>query len=115
MKIEVTDNEVLNNILNLMKIKGVRQTDLARYPGISKNAITQWKTHVSKSYMNYLDKLAEYFDVTPEEILRTNKDDIYESHLTLDEQEIIRYYRVLPDNTKSIVSQLLSTLSSSQN
>ena len=64
MGIEVTDNEILNNILNHMKIKGVRQTDVARYLGISDNAVSQWKTHTSKSYMKYLDQLAEYFDVS---------------------------------------------------
>ena len=36
------NNEILNNILRLLKVKGVLQIDLARYLGISGNAITQW-------------------------------------------------------------------------
>lgn len=110
MRIEVTDNEVLNNILNLMKIKGVRQTDVARYLGISDNAVSQWKTHTSKSYMKYLDQLAGYFDVTTDDLLHVQKENIYEKHLSLDEQELLKQYRLLPNEIRKEINQLLSSI-----
>ena len=110
MKISVTDNEVLNNILYMMQAKGVRQADIARYLGISKNAVTQWKTHASKSYMDYPEQLAVFFDVSVEDILHTNKDNLYESHLSLDEQQILQDYRSLSKEKKDAIRHLLSTI-----
>lgn len=108
MKIEVTDNEVLNNILNLMKIKGVRQVDLARYLGISNNAISQWKNQSSKSYMKYLDQLADYFDVTKDEILHPSSHNLYKTQLSNEEQDMIEHYRLLPSNVKTTIRQLIA-------
>ena len=108
MGIEVTDNEILNNILNHMKIKGVRQTDVARYLGISDNA-------VSKSYMKYLDQLAEYFDVTTDELIHTNKKNIYEHHLSQEEQTLLAQYRQLPEDVKKRIAQLIGSINMSCN
>ena len=110
MKIEVKDNEILLNILNLMKIKGVRQTDVARYLGISDNAVSQWKTHTSKSYMKYLDQLAAYFDVSKSDLIHTRKEDIYERHLSLEEQELLKEYRLLPSELKKEICQLVAAI-----
>jgi transcriptional regulator with XRE-family HTH domain len=90
-----------------MKIKGVRQVDLANYLGISKTAVTQWKSHTSKSYMKYLDELASYFDVTKDELIHTDKSNIYESHLSQEEQELLTNYRLLSNEKKRIITQLI--------
>ena len=111
----MTDNEILNNILNHMKIKGVRQTDVARYLGISDNAVSQWKTHTSKSYMKYLDQLAEYFDVTTDELIHTNKKNIYEHHLSQEEQTLLTQYRQLPEDVKKRIAQLIGSINMSCN
>lgn len=111
----MTDNEILNNILNHMKIKGVRQTDVARYLGISDNAVSQWKTHTSKSYMKYLDQLAEYFDVTTDELIHTNKKNIYEHHLSQEEQTLLAQYRQLPEDVKKRIAQLIGSINMSCN
>ena len=115
MEIKVTDNEILNNILNHMKIKGVRQTDVARYLGISDNAVSQWKTKTSKSYMKYLDQLADYFDVTRDELIHTDKKKIYEHHLSIEEQSLLEQYRLLPDDVKKKVTHLIGSINMSCN
>lgn len=114
-RIQVTDNDVLINIMNLMESKGVRQVDLANYLGLSRNAITQWKMNVSKSYMNYLDELSIYFGVTRDELLRPNINNDTEFHVTREEQSIIEDYRLLPRNRKLLIAQLLSFLKPSDN
>ena len=107
MQIQVTDNEILNNILNLMKVKGVRQTDLAEYLGLPRATITQWKSQTSKSYMKYLDQLASYFDVTKDDLIHIKKNNIYESILPQEEQELLQYYRLLSTEKKKAVTQLI--------
>ena len=104
------NNEILNNILRLLKVKGVRQIDLARYLGISGNAITQWKINRSSSYMNYLDKIAAFFDVSEEELLHPDKSNLYDSFISPDERELLQIYRSLPDpGIKMAVKKALAT------
>ena len=90
-----------------MKIKGVRQVDLANYLGLSKTSITQWKAHSSKSYMKYLDELAEYFDVTKDDLIHADKSNIYASHLSQTEQELVNNFRLLTKEKQSLISQLV--------
>ena len=105
------DNEILNNIFHLIKVKGVRQKDLADYLGISHNTITQWKLCRTSSYMNYIDQLATFFGVTPEEILIPNKNLLHESLLTPDEMEIVNYYRHLKDEElKNSLMKIMETM-----
>lgn len=104
------ENVVLSNILNLMKVKGVRQKDLAEFLGVSQNAITQWKMHKTKSYMKYLDRLSEYFNVSKDELLQADNKQIFESYLSKDEQQIIKQYRLLTPNLKRTVQTLLLNL-----
>ena len=104
------NNEILNNILRLIQLKGVRQIDLARYLGISGNAITQWKINRSSSYMNYIDKLAAFFDVSEDELLHPDKAKLYDSFISQDEKEMLDIYRSFTDNTlKNAIKKALST------
>lgn len=105
-----SNNEILNNIFRLMKTKGVRQSDVAKYLGISSNAISQWKINKSSSYMNYIDKLAIYFDVSPNELLHPDKSNLHTDLLSQDEYELISKYRLLNNDQlkKALMTVLLS-------
>ena len=105
------DNEILNNIFHLISVKGVRQKDLADHLGLSKTAITQWKTNKSTSYMNYIDELASFFDVSKEEILHPNKTFLHDTLLSSDEIEIIHLFRNVKkmEHQKLLIS-LITTL-----
>ncbi len=105
------ENEILNHIFDLIQIKGVRQTDLANYLGVSKNTITRWKTHNIKSYMKYIDKMAEYFDVTQEQLLHPDKAMVHDTFLSPDELNIIRHYRkIKKDNMKALIKHIVITI-----
>ncbi len=109
------ENEILNNIFDLIKIKGVRQTDLASYLGVSKNTITRWKTHNIKSYMKYIDKMAEYFDVTQEQLLHPDKAMVHDTFLSPDEFNIIQNYRkIKKENIKSLMEHIMITMADNE-
>lgn len=55
---------VLTNILSLLKEQNKKQIDLTNYLGLSKNVFSEWKANRSTSYMKYLPKIAEFFDVS---------------------------------------------------
>lgn len=61
--------EVLNNILSLLKAKGVRQRDLSDYLGLSKNTMTGWKNGNNTSYKKHLPEIAEFLDVSIDYLL----------------------------------------------
>ena len=104
------NNEILNNIFRLIQIKGVRQTDLAKYLGISRNAISQWKINRSSSYMDYLDKIALYFDISTDDLLHPDKTNLHDTFLSQDEMELLTNYRLLKDeHLKKALMTVLST------
>ena len=65
--------DVLNNILALLKTKGIRQKDLSDYLGLSKNTMTGWKNGNNTSYMKHLPKIADFLGVSIDSLL--GKDD----------------------------------------
>jgi len=96
------NSAILNNILHLLIVKGVRQSDLARYLGISRNSVSQWKANKSTSYMNYIDKLAEFFDVSVDELLHPDKTNLYDSFISKDELELLDLYRSVTEQDMKI-------------
>ena len=48
--------------------------------------------------MNYLDKLAAFFDVSTEELLHPDKTKLYDSFISQDEMELLDMYRSLTDD-----------------
>ena len=96
------NSAILNNILHLLKVKGVRQSDLARYLGISRNSVSQWKVNKSTSYMNYMDKLADFFDVSVDELLHPDKTNLYDSFIAKDELELLNLYRSVTEQEMKI-------------
>lgn len=61
--------DVLNNILLLLKTKGIRQRDLSDHLGLSKNTMTGWKNGNNTSYMKHLPKIAEFLGVSVDFLL----------------------------------------------
>lgn len=61
--------DTLQKIIRLMEEKQVEQQELARYLGINKQAITDWKSGKSKSYQKYLGRIAEFFNVSSDYLL----------------------------------------------
>ena len=59
----------VERILLLLKENHVEQKDLAEHLGISKQAITDWKTGKTKSYQKCIDKIAAFFNVSVDFLL----------------------------------------------
>lgn len=67
--------EVLTKILMLLDEKHMQQKELSNYLGLSKNTITGWKNGNNTSYMKYLPKIAEFFDVSVDYLLGNKEKD----------------------------------------
>ena len=64
----------LDKILSLLTEKGIQQKTFAENIGVTKHTITDWKNGRSKSYMKYIDKIADYFDVSADYLLEKTDD-----------------------------------------
>ena len=53
----------------LLKEKCVNKMTFLHDLGYSKNAYSEWKSGVTKSYMNKIDSIADYFDVSVDYLL----------------------------------------------
>ena len=53
----------------LLKEKGVNKTTFLQDLNYSKNAYSEWKSGVTKSYMNKIDSIADYFGVSVDYLL----------------------------------------------
>ena len=64
----------LDKILSLLTEKGIQQKTFAENIGVTKHTITDWKNGRSKSYMKYIDKFADFFDVSADYLLEKTDD-----------------------------------------
>jgi transcriptional regulator with XRE-family HTH domain len=54
----------LNNVLSLFDKSGKNDTDLEKEIGIPRSTIYDWRNGRSKSYKNYTNQIATYFNVS---------------------------------------------------
>ena len=64
----------LDKILSLLTEKGIQQKTFAENIGVTKHTITDWKNGRSKSYMKYIDKIADFYDVSADYLLEKTDD-----------------------------------------
>ena len=96
------ENGTVGIILRLLEEQGRYQKDLCRYLGISENSIAYWKGGINRSYTRHIDKIAEYFGVTPDFLLCVQSDRYNSNVLTEREMDLIRLFRNLSYENKSI-------------
>lgn len=63
-------------IVNERHKKKVTQEELAKFLGISKAAVSKWESGISYPSITILPKLAEFFNITVDELISHESDDI---------------------------------------
>lgn len=53
----------LERILKLISEKGITEKQVLIDMGLNKSTLSDWKKGTTKSYMRYIDKIADYFIV----------------------------------------------------
>ena len=59
-------DEMLNRILTCMGPTHGAGKALAEYLGVSPNVVTNWKNGSLRSYRKYIDRIAEFYHVSPQ-------------------------------------------------
>ena len=98
---ELTNDEVVLKIMELLKLQGKTEKDLTDYIGLASTTFTKWKYKEQKSYRKHLKEIAEYLEVTPEYLTEGVDDIINLSAMTTSELRLIQLYRKMSNDEKN--------------
>lgn len=93
---------IIDNILSLLKQKGLKQADLCNFIGINTSTMTNWKNRKTDPPAKYIIPICEFLNVSPHKLL-VGKEKSSPTDLTADEQKLLTYYKDLNDIDKGIV------------
>lgn len=97
----VEEQTILDNIIACMNCKNFDQKDLCEYLCVNPQMFTNWKNGHSNSYMRRLPKIAEFFDITVDDLM--GKTVISEGSLY--EDKLLRYFSLCDAEGKLRVIQ----------
>ena len=66
---------IVSRITDLILVQGKQQKDLVEFLGLTKSAYNSWKTGKSNLYMQHIDEIAKFLNVSPLYLLRGDNDD----------------------------------------
>ena len=102
---EMTNDPVVVRIIDLIRKRGKKESELAKYLGIPSGVMAKWKYYGSTSYLRYIEEICLYLNTTPNYLFlgkeQTEKD------LSLEEKDIIRMYRNLDEGKKNCIKNTL--------
>ena len=107
---EINSNLTLQRILDLMEKKNIKQKKLADYLGISVSIFTNWKYRDGNSYLHYLDRIAEFLNVSPSYLVTGEKTS--DNELTAREENLLRKYRGIDEKSRQMIDSLLDYFAS---
>ncbi len=98
--------DIINRILERLDDSSLTQADLCNYLGIKYNVFSTWKTRGTDPPTKYLVQICDFLKISLEYLLTGEETDetspqFTEIHQTDGrEQELLRNFRLLPDNQK---------------
>ena len=107
-----TGDPVIARIETFMKMRKTTQEELMRHLGINRSNFTMWKYENGKSYMKYIQQIAEFLGVGVLDLLQGNASQ-NKTLLLTDEREItfLETYRRMDKNQKELLNYLMKAIS----
>lgn len=89
-----------DNLTNILKRRGMKKAEFLRELGLGKNSFTQWRDNGNIPRVDTLKQMAAMLGV---EIGDLTGEEISEKSLSSTEQELIRIFRTLSENSQQRV------------
>ena len=102
---KMTDNPVVQRIVELIRERGRKEKDLTDYIGIAPGAMSKWKYDGSYVYIKYIYEICEFLDTTPNYLFFGPDDE--EERLSPGEKDMVRMYREIDDERKKCIQDTL--------
>lgn len=104
----MTDDPILLRIISLLKRNGHTEKDLLRRVNLKDTTFNRWKFENSKSFMQHIDKIADYLGVSIDYLVRGLEGTTGETEgYVAEEKEIIDLYRKLSRKRQEMILNLL--------
>lgn len=102
---KLTEDPVLNRVLDLLREKGRTEKEMAQYLEISITSFTGWKYRESKTFMKHVGSMAEYLDVSVNYLLYGKDEEINEETLSASEINLVRRFRRMNPEQRACIVQ----------
>ena len=106
----VVDDTIVRRMLLVMESKNIRQQELVEYLGLANGIFTHWKYDGSKTYMRYLDKIADFLGVSKNYLVEGRDQSINEDTITTFEVEVLQMLRDMDDSKRELSYQTIKML-----
>ena len=103
---KLTEDPVLNRVLDLLKEKGKTEKDMTDYLGISNSSFTGWKYKERKTFMQYVEPMSEYLEVSRNYLLYGRDEDINDETLSVVEVGLLKRFRRMKPSQRSCLIQI---------
>lgn len=105
------DNTIFSqNLKELRKERNISQSDLAKSIGVSQGTIYFWENNINEPTAGYILKLANYFNVTTDELLGAEKI----NKLVIGDQKALGSYNKLNTKNKKLATKIIEDIYQSQ-
>jgi transcriptional regulator with XRE-family HTH domain len=105
------NDPVIDRIIDTLKVRNISQKELIEHLGLTNGAFTRWKYNGGKSYMDYIDEIANYLHISKAYLLYGEHTDFQEVSLLPSEIEIYKKLRRLTESQRNIVFDLINEFS----
>lgn len=105
---KMTENPVVQRIVELIREQGKKEKDLTDYLGISPGTMSKWKYDGSFVYIKHIDRICEFLDTTPNYLFFGPENE--DERMTPVEKNVIKMYRSLENEKKKFVRDMLKYL-----
>lgn len=93
--------------------KKMSQEELGKIVGVNRAAVNKWESgQVENIKRSVILKLSDFFGVSPVELMQFDNDSEKHAEFSHEEEEIIKAYRQLPDESKKLVTAFMKIGSS---
>lgn len=95
----IVKDDVVNRMIEEMNKNGISQKSLVDHLGLGNGTFTRWKYDGMKSYLKYIDQIADFLGVSKSYLL-TGTDNQDDFEISDEEKEIVTLYRKMTKSDK---------------
>ena len=106
-KKKVVKNPIVERIIDVLNLRSISQNELVEHLGLGNGAFTRWKYDGGKSYMKYIDEIADFLNVSKDYLLYGTNDGNTELQLLPSEIDTFKKLRELTEEQRNHVYELI--------
>lgn len=100
-------NIFANNLKRQMELKGVSRNDICNALGISYFTVTDWVNGKKYPRMDKVEMLANFFGILKSDLIEAKEIPGETIQLTEDEQNLLSFFRQIPEQNRSMVLEMI--------